>query len=350
MRQTLAVAAVFLLASLAAAQSPDDLTKAQHWKRARAAVEAGLKQNPNDAHLLTLQCRILKTYGKLDEAAKTCERSVSIDPKNWEAHWDLGQVYADQAQKVNFFKAVGFAGKVKNEFQAAVTANPGAFESHYALMEFYSDAPGVAGGDKGKARAEQQEVAKLSPAWGFMAAYDITPKDKKAAVQEDLYRKAHDAPDASYSTQIPYCVWLTNQKRWDEAQKCNDELVKRAPDRVLAYSNLAIIYASQSKWKELDALIAAAEKAVPDNLNPQFQAARVLVEAGQDLPRAERYLRHYLEQEPEPKYPLLSRAHFRLGQALEKQGKKQEAIAELQAAVKMEPDFKPAQEELKKLQ
>src|SRR5229473_175764 len=104
-KSAVAVLLLWLGASCAAeAQSSaqiDQLTKAQHWKRARAAVEAGLKQNANDAHLLMLQCRILRTYGKLDEATKACEHSIAIDGKNWEAHWDLGQVYADEAQKAN---------------------------------------------------------------------------------------------------------------------------------------------------------------------------------------------------------------------------------------------------------
>ena len=109
-------------------------------------------------------------------------------------------------------------------------------------------------------------------------------------------------------------------------------------------------YASQSKWAELDRALADAEKNVPDNLNPEFQAARILGEAGAELPRAERYLRNYLKQEPEPKYPTWSRAHYRLGQVLAKQGRKPEASDELQACLKLEPEFKPAQEELKKLQ
>src|SRR5262249_46377324 len=147
----------------------------------------------------------------------------------------------------------------------------------------------------------------LSPAWGYMAELDITPKEKKPAVQEELWRKAHDSPGSIYDAYIPYCNFLANQKRWEEARRCADDLVKRAPDRVSGYSLLAIIDASQSNWKELDATIAAAQRAVPDNLSPEFQAARSLVESGNDLPRAERYLRHYLQQEPEPKYPTWAR-------------------------------------------
>jgi tetratricopeptide (TPR) repeat protein len=259
-------------------------------------------------------------------------------------------VYAAQINQLSFFKKIGMAGKIRAEFQAAVDANPNSFEAHYALMSFYAEAPGMAGGDSKKAAAEQAVVARLKPAWGFLAQYDLTPKEKRASVQEDLYRKAHDAAGpADYQDMQPYCSFLAGAKRWAEAQKCAEDLVKRAPDRVWGYSVLAVTFASQARWPELDRAIAEAEKNVPDNLNPEFQAARVLIENGGDAARAEKYLRHYLEQEPEAGFPKVSRARYRLGQALARQGKNDQARTELQAAIQLEPDFKPAKDELSKL-
>src|SRR5205085_12677284 len=95
-----------------------------------------------------------------------------------------------------------------------------------------------------------------------------------------------------------------------------------------------------------------AEKAVPDNLSPYFQVGQLIASGnggGNDYARAERCLRKYLTQEPELNSTKWSRAHWRLGQVLEKMGKKPEAIAEFQAAVQLEPEFKPAQEDLKRL-
>lgn len=358
MRRTAAwaVAVAVLIASApfvgrAAEASLDQLTKAGHFKRARVAVNAALKQSPRDAHLLMLMCRIARNFGNLDDAQRYGEQAIAADPKNWEAHWELGQVYADQINHVSFFKKMGLAGKIRAEFQAAVDNNPNSFEPHYALMSFYFEAPGMAGGDRKKAQEEQAIVARLKPAWGFLAQYDLTPKDKRASVQEELYRKAHDAAEPTdYQDLVPYCNFLVGAKRWAEAQTCGEDLVKRAPDRANGHSVLAVTFASQSRWPDLDRVIAEAEKDVPDNLNAEFQAARVLIETGGDPQRAERYLRRYLQQEPEAGYPKSSRAHYRLGQALAKQGRKPDAIAEFQTALKLEPDLKPAQDELKKLQ
>ncbi len=103
------------------------------------------------------------------------------------------------------------------------------------------------------------------------------------------------------------------------------------------------------RWPELDALLAEAEKAVPDDVGPHYQAGRVLFQAGTDLERAERYLRKYLTQEPEGSEPRPAAAHWRLGQVLAKQGRKPEAISELQTSLRLEPDFEPAKKELRRL-
>jgi len=66
------------------------------------------------------------------------------------------------------------------------------------------------------------------------------------------------------------------------------------------------------------------------------------------LTRGESYFRKYLTQEPEPYSPNHSQAHWRLGQVLEKEGRKPEAIAEFQASVKLDPDS-PARQALKRL-
>lgn len=54
-------------------------------------------------------------------------------------------------------------------------------------------------------------------------------------------------------------------------------------------------------------------------------------------------------QEPEPVAPSFAIAHWRLGLILEKQGRKSEAIAEIEIATKLDKKFEPAQKDLKRL-
>ena len=47
--------------------------------------------------------------------------------------------------------------------------------------------------------------------------------------------------------------------------------------------------------------------------------------------------------------PLLAGAHWSLGLVYEKEGRKQDAIAELETSLRLKPDFEPAQKDLKRL-
>ena len=67
-------------------------------------------------------------------------------------------------------------------------------------------------------------------------------------------------------------------------------------------------------------MLAQAEKAVPDDLTPYYEAGTVLLDEHSDLTRAERYFRKYLSQEPEGNEPRLAEARGQLGLVLEKEG------------------------------
>jgi len=125
-----------------------------------------------------------------------------------------------------------------------------------------------------------------------------------------------------------------------------------ATDRAAAYNILATLYAQQSRWTDLDALLKDAQHAVPDNAGPYYQAAKtiLLTSQGMQFQRAEQYLRTYLSQPPEGGEPSLTGAHWRLALVLEKLGQKDQAKQELQAAVKLDPNFEPAKKDLKRLQ
>jgi len=90
---------------------------------------------------------------------------------------------------------------------------------------------------------------------------------------------------------------------------------------------------------------------VPDDLGPTYQAGKAILlsgDAGQ-MGRAEACFRKYLTQAPEGGEPSLAGAHWRLGLVLEKQGRKDQALAEIKTAVNLDPNLKPAQEDLKRL-
>ena len=346
-RRAASILFILIVVVAAAAQSPELLIKQGHWKRARPLVEAAYAANPTDPTVLYQMSRVKHAFGDLDGARSFAEQAVTAAPTA-ENHLQLANVVGDQAQKVSVFKQIGMASLLKKELAAALNADASHVRAHYFQMEFYKEAPGIAGGSMEKAKAEASVIAKLDPAWGYIAQAELAAKEKRTADLPELYQKAHEANPTQYETAYQWCNSLAGQKKWPEAEKCARALQGVDPGRSTAWSILAFVYVNQLRWDDVDKLLAEAEKAIPDNLSPYFNAANASLTVGA-FDRCERYYRKYLTQEPEPNAPKLSRAHWRLGLAFEKAGRKAEAVKEIQIATQMEPTFKPAQDDLKRL-
>ena len=112
---------------------------------------------------------------------------------------------------------------------------------------------------------------------------------------------------------------------------------------------LAGIYAHLERWEDLDRILATAERAVPDNLTAHYQAARTLLGDGREYARAEDLLRRYLANEPEIGAPTHAHAYWRLGLVIEKQGRRPEALAAVETALRLKPDLDDAKKDLKRL-
>jgi tetratricopeptide (TPR) repeat protein len=120
------------------------------------------------------------------------------------------------------------------------------------------------------------------------------------------------------------------------------------PGRIDAYAILSAVNAAQGNWTDMEALLARAEKAVPDDLTPYYRAAEAILLSGREFPRAERLLRKYLATTPEGNAPTFSEAHWQLGLVMEKEARRAEAIAEWSESVRLDSDS-PAKRELRRL-
>ncbi|MGH9815525.1 MAG: tetratricopeptide repeat protein [Candidatus Acidiferrales bacterium] len=349
----IALLAVLLPVSLAANDfSPAALIEGGHWKRLHALAEQGLRANPNDAHANYLLAYAKFEYGNYDAAQSLAEKAVKLDGSKADYHFILGAIYGRKAENTgNPFTKWSLAGKVKKEFETAASLDPSHVMARMALIDFHLSAPGMVGGDKDRARALADEILRIDPARGWLAKARIARKRKQTAQLESLYQQAVQAPGESYAASMALSNFYASgeQKKYDLAEKHARDALAATPGRVGAYAQLAAIYAEQQRWKELDEILARAEKAVPDDLSPYFHAGRVLVQINRDPQRAEQYLRKYVTQPPEPNAPSLGAGHWRLGQALEKQGRADEARRAYQDAVALDPKLDEAKKDLRRL-
>jgi tetratricopeptide (TPR) repeat protein len=346
-------AGLFLGASLClgADSSPEELEEGGHWKRLRALEDPRVSANSNDAEAAYYLGKAKKEFGDLQGAMALAEKAVSLNSNNARYHLFVAEVAIDMGQKAGILKGLGMAHRFRQEAEKAVSLDPRYIDAHEDLMEFYQDAPGIAGGDKKKARELAEQIAKFDSTRGWLAQATLASKEKNAAKQEECYQKAlATAPqDGRVLREMAAYYSSEAQKKYDLAEKYALEALKISEDHAVPYVALAVTYAAAERWKDLDALMERAEKNIPDDFGAHYQAGKLLLLSGKDLPRAERYFRKYLTMEPEAGEPNFAAAHWRLALVLEKEGKKPEAVSELEEAIRLEPDFKQAKEDLKRL-
>jgi tetratricopeptide (TPR) repeat protein len=347
--------AALLLAAPAFAQNPpqnpNDLIENGHGKQARVLIEARARSAPNDAETIALEARLRLMTGEFDTALPLAEKAAALAPRNADYRYLVAECVGSQAQRSGPLKSLGLAKRFRKEAAAAIALDPRHVEARLGLVEFYSVAPGIAGGDDKKARAMAEEVVAIDAARGWVAKGTLAIRDKNPAQAEEAYQQALRADPKSYRTRIALARFYGQeaQKKWALAEEHAKAALALDPTRIGAYVVLAGLDAHLRRWSDLDAILAEAERAVPDNYAPNYQAGRVLMEDNRELPRAERYFRKYLTQEPEIGAPTFAHAHWRLGLVLEKQGRKSEALAEVETAMRINPQLKDAVKDLKRL-
>jgi len=330
----------------------DRLVDANHYKRARTLVEARLRQNPNDPHALFLSSKIQEALGNLRGALAAAEKSVELDPGNVAYHAQLAECYAYTADHSTWVKGITYVHQMKKEIAAALNLHPHDSDTLLVAMMFAFHAPSIAGGDRKKAHELADEIVQNDPHWGWLAEARLAQEDSTDDKIEVLLKKAVQADPKHYRALQElatfYCC-VSKRKNPVETERVGHLMIALDPSQTGGYAALASSYARSGRWADLEAVLAQGEKAVPDDLAPYYQAAQAMIDTGQELDRAEKYLAHYATQEPEGRQPDRVQAKWLLATLYEKNGRRPDAIRELEAAVRMRPDFEPAKRDLKRL-
>lgn len=342
---------IFSVAAFGADATPASLVRDGHFKQARTLLEQEIRNNPKNPAALVLMARIDLAYDDHEHAIKLLRQAVELEPGNSDAHVYLAEAYGRKIEHVGFFDKVGMAKTIRKESERAVAADPRNLDALESLMEFHLEAPGMVGGDKDKAHDLAQRIAELDPMRGDFAKAAVAAREKRYVEEKQFQISAVQSNPRSYDALVS-AARLYLRDRWLDHQVAAEYATRGIavnPTRVRAYSLLAQCYAAEGKLEQLKEVLTRAETRVPDDLSPYFYAGEALLASKKDPAVAERYLRKYLTQEPEGESPTLGEAHWRLGQALEQQGKKDEAVHEMEEAVRIRPDLRDARKDLKRL-
>jgi tetratricopeptide (TPR) repeat protein len=339
----------------------DSLLAEGHYLRAEQPVRAAVQRNPNDPHALSNLSILEWSFNRLDEAIGAAERAVSVAMNSAEAHAHLADALGSKliVSTAGTMEKISLAHRFRKEIDKTLELDPNNVDSLEDLAQFYWHAPGLVGGDKNKARQTADKLYQLSPFRGARAradfAMDEGDPNRRAAAIVGVWQTAVAARPNDYDCRAGLAAAYLDQTA-DPNHLANAEAeAKRAQaldaTRIDAYKTLAVVYAKAGRWDEFDGAIKQAKTSVPDDRAPEFAAANAILNDnnGAQLQRAELLLRDYLAQTAEAQEPTHAIAHWRLGQVLERQGRKADAVRELQTAVNQDSSLDGAKKDLKRL-
>lgn len=337
------------------ADSAADLIERGHYKRAEGALRQQLRQNPNDPLANFLMSKVDVAFARYDEAISHAEKAVSADGNNGNYHAQLADALGSKTgdPKAGMFQKLSAARRMKQEAEMALNLDAKNQAANEDLLEFYLEAPGIAGGSKDKARELAARVTQSDPKLGYQLQAQLAQHEKHSDEAQHFLQQTIQADPGRYESYVELASLYLNQTppQFPQAEERARQAIKIDAQRAGAYGVLAILLAKQTRWKDLDQILSESEKNIPDDFGPHYQAGKFIFLSAdaQQLPRAESLFRKYLTQPPEAGDPPLAAGHWRLGLALEKLGRKDEARSELQTAVNLDPNLKEAQQDLKRM-
>jgi tetratricopeptide (TPR) repeat protein len=322
-RRLLIFTTILLLAATAFAASPDlslkfaaDLLNAGRVDEAIVLLGSRLKAQPQDAEAYNLLARTYYATGRWDEAVSAGEKAVALAPGNSAYHMWLGRMYGEKADHSSFVTAAGMVKKIRAEFERAVALDATNVDARSDLAEFYLEAPGFMGGSKDKARQQADALANQDAAAAHWLDARIAEKDKRTFEAEHEYKAAIE----SSGYQARY--WL----------------------------NLASFYKRQQRYNDMEAAISSAVNSDRKKPANYVDAATLLVGAGRNFIGAAQLIRKYLTGGTTTEEAPAFKAHYVLGEILEKQGDKAGAAAEYRAALELAKDYSDAKQGLARVQ
>jgi len=294
------------------------LVEQEEFEQAKDVLLKVVKKEPENAEVNFLLCKVFLILDDHDKSIKYGKKAIKLDASVSDYHLWLGRAHGRQAQKGSKLKAIFRAKRAKKEFQKAVSLDSTNVAARLQLAEYLLMAPGIAGGDKGKAKKQAEIIQDMDSLFGAIAWSYYWMYQKDTLKTEKYIREAVRLDTTSDHTAI-YLLgyFLQGQKRYHEAAEVFEKLFKEYPDEMAAL----------------------------------YQVGRSYIFAQDSLDKAERCFKQYLQTEPKRNEPDWAAAHWRLGMVYDLKGEKDLAIAELEEAVRLDPknkEFKKTLEEVKK--
>jgi tetratricopeptide (TPR) repeat protein len=267
------------------------LLEAKNYDGARRVFEEIVSRDGSNAEAHFHLGKLLAShYEEFDAAEEHLEKAIELDDKNADYHFLIGNFYGGQAQRASIFSKMSYAGKVKDQFLRAVQLAPENIRYRTALMSYYLQAPGIAGGSVSKAREQAEEIGKRDAYEGHLALGGVAEYEKEWQSAEREYGAASQASPSRWQAYHRLGYLCIRLKRPDDAIAQFRQMIRVAPDDPNSYDSMADALAA--KGGDTGAELSYFLKALA--INPTFSSS--LYGAGRcydELGKAREALQYY---------------------------------------------------------
>jgi len=325
------------------------------------AVEAVIKDYPDDSVLYNISGACYAGLGHLDAAIKRYEQSLSINPNYSEAHYNLAGTLQELGElnsavesyekslalKPDYAEAHNNLGNTLRElkqlesaitsYQNAIAIKPDYVEAHYSLGNTFQELNQLDDAVK-----SYKEVVTIQPDFAEMhnnIGVILNKLNQKDAALKSLERAVAIKPDFEEAYNNLGNVFKELDQH-DAALKSYKKAIAIKPDFAEAQNNLGI---ALKDLEQLDAAVKCFKKAIaiqPDNAEARFNLGDTLRELGQLDAAVKSY------EKARAIKPDHVGAHNNLGISLHKLKQLDDAVKSFKKAIVIEPGFAEAHNNL----
>ncbi|MDA3860952.1 MAG: tetratricopeptide repeat protein [Melioribacteraceae bacterium] len=265
----------------------DDLDKAKQLiseKKFDAAITLFEKIIDVDEKNHEAYFELGKAYMSLndaEEATECFEETIDLQDENADYHFWLGRAIGMDAQTSNVFSQALMASDILEEFERTVELDPTHIPGRMGVIGFYTNAPGIMGGDLDKAKLNAIEVIELDEAKGRMALARVYLKEEKmdsVEIQIKILEEKFGTEKSAASFYNSLGYYYLGQDSVDKAIVAFEKQVELNPKSANAYDSLGDGYKAAKRYEDA---IAQYKKAL--EINPEFTASANNIEELQKI-------------------------------------------------------------------
>lgn len=323
------------------------------YLKALSEADGILARQPGDAQAWAVKSQALTAMMRLGEGLGAANQALALNPGLGEALLARAQAKAGLAIQQRSLSSLRHASAALGDLQAAVKADPGLVLGWFTLGLAYQQLPGILGGSTRKALECADQLRRVNPARADVLAGTVLMLAERWREAEPYFGRAlalapgegmviYGYLEALGSREAGKALGASEQARRlvAEARRLSSQAQGKA--RAIEAVSLALLDGGQPEEAWLVAVRALGSVDQPSILRAQL--GKVAARSGVHPEEGLQYLATALSQPLEGGLGGPQALHWRRGQILLRQGRRAEAGAAAQEALRLDPNHRGALE------